>query len=284
MVERLISTAGAAVSKRMLAKEGGLDPDTTLAPINSASDTIFKGKTIRGLTPAQVAGMMSSRSSILSVAIMMLIIIGSSSVISSMGLEKENKTLETLLTMPVSRRGIILSKVIGSAIVGVLMGAIYMVGFAGFMGSMGGGGLAAGAGGIGLALSVGDYVLVGLSVFFALLAALCLSIVIGAFANNMRSAQTLTFPISGLAIFVMLLTTFQDFGTLPPALKAAVFMIPFSHPMMAMNELMTDGFALVLAGIAYSIAFTAAMVAIAAWIFNSDKLLSGRIVFRRRPA
>jgi ABC-2 type transport system permease protein len=75
----------------------------------------------------------------------------------------------------------------------------------------------------------------------------------------------------------MFITMFKDFSTLPFAVQALLFVIPFSHPMMASRALMFDQYALVIAGLAYMAAFALIMVLIAVRIFNSDRLLVGRV-------
>jgi ABC-2 type transport system permease protein len=211
---------------------------------------------------------------------MMLIIMAGSSVISSMGLEKENKTLETLLTLPVRRSHIVIGKIVGSALVGMIMAAIYMIGFSRYMSSFQISDI--NLADFGLALGMQDYLLVGISLFVALLAGLALCIVLGTFAKNYRSAQTLVFPITALAMISMFATMFKDFDTIPVVLRILVFAIPFSHPMMAMRALMLDNYLLVIGGIAYTAVFTAIMIWIAVRIFNSDRLLTGSV--RKRAA
>ncbi|HPT77248.1 MAG TPA: hypothetical protein PLC16_11185, partial [Defluviitaleaceae bacterium] len=79
-----------------------------------------------------------------------------------------------------------------------------------------------------------------------------------------------------LAIFSMLMTMFMDFSTMPTFIKIFIFIIPFSHPMMAMKSLMLKEYALVLSGIIYSSIFAAIMIIITILIFNSDRLLVGK--------
>ena len=129
----------------------------------------------------------------------------------------------------------------------------------------------------GLALGMQDYLLVGISLFVALLAGLSLCIVLGTFAKNYRSAQALIFPIIALALISAFIVMFKDFDTIPAVLRILVFAIPFSHPMMAMRALMMDNYSLVIGGIAYTAVFTVIMVAVAVRIFNSDRLLTGSV-------
>jgi ABC-2 type transport system permease protein len=192
-----------------------------------------------------------------------------------MGLEKENKTLETLLTLPVRRSHIVIGKIVGSALVGMIMAIIYMLGFSRYMSSfqISDVNLAD----FGLTLGMQDYLLVGISLFVALLAGLSLCVVLGTFAKNYRSAQALIFPITALAMISAFIIMFKDFDTIPVVLRVFLFAIPFSHPMMAMRALMLDNYSLVIGGIAYAAVFTAIMIAVAVRIFNSDRLLTGSV-------
>jgi ABC-2 type transport system permease protein len=268
------------ISKKLIQQDSSSDPALVLNPTKRIETTFFKGKEIEGLSPSQLGNMLSSQSIVIPIVVMMLIIMAGASVISSMGLEKENKTLETLLTLPVRRSHIVIGKIVGSALVGMIMAAIYMIGFSRYMSSFQISDI--NLADFGLALGMQDYLLVGISLFVALLAGLSLCIVLGTFAKNYRSAQTLVFPITALAMISMFATMFKDFDTIPVVLRVLLFAIPFSHPMMAMRALMLDNYLLVIGGIAYTAVFTVIMIAVAVRIFNSDRLLTGSV--RKRVA
>lgn len=275
VVEGLIRSVDRDISRRLIEQDISLDPNVVLNPTARAQTTFFKDKVIPGLSPAALGGMMTSQSVVIPVVVMMLIIMAGVSVISSMGLEKENKTLETLLTLPVRRSHIVIGKIVGSALVGMIMATIYMIGFSSYMRSFQIENVDLAD--FGLALGTHDYVLVGISLFVALLAGLSLCIVLGTFAKNYRSAQGLIFPITALAMISMFMIMLKDFDTLPAALRVLLFAIPFSHPMMAMRSLMLDNYSLVIGGIAYAAVFTAVMIALAVRIFSSDRLLTGTV-------
>jgi ABC-2 type transport system permease protein len=273
--EGLVQSVNQEISTKLIQQDSSLDPALVLNPTTRVDTTFFKGKEIKGLSPSQLSNMLSSQSIVIPIVIMMLIIMAGASVISSMGLEKENKTLETLLTLPVRRSHIVIGKMVGSALVGMIMAAIYMLGFSRYMTSFQVADV--NLADFGLALGMPDYLLIGISLFVALLAGLSLCIVLGTFANNYRSAQALIFPITALALISVFITMFKDFDTIPAVLKVLVFAIPFSHPMMAMRALMLDNYPLVIGGIAYTAVFTVIMVWIAVRIFNSDRLLTGSV-------
>jgi ABC-2 type transport system permease protein len=273
--EGLIQSVNQGISTNLIQQNSSIDAALVLNPTKRVDTTFFKGKEIEGLSPSQLSNMLNSQSIVIPIVILMLIIMAGSIVISSMGLEKENKTLETLLTLPIGRSQIVIGKMVGSALVGMIMAGIYMLGFSRYMSSFQSSNI--NLADFGLGLGVQDYVLVGISLFTALLAGLSLCIVLGTFAKNYRSGQTLIFPITALAMISMFVTMFKDFSTVPVALRILVFAIPFSHPMMAMRALMLDNYPLVIGGIAYTAVFTAVMIAIAVRIFNSDRLLTGSV-------
>lgn len=277
-VERLLSIINTNLSKQLIENKSNtsINSSTVLQPTDKYEITYLKGKQIKGLSPNQISSILSSQSTTIPLIIMMIIVIAGGMVISSMALEKENKTLETLLTLPVKRMSIVTGKIAASAIIGLILASVYMIGMGYYMQSFqptSGLNLQQ----IGLNISTLDFALIGVSLFVTLVAGLSLCMLFGTFAKNYKSAQTLTFPVTIMALFSMFLTMFTDFGALPLPLKAIVFAIPFTHPMMAPNALLFGNYLLVLSGIIYLIIFTIIIISIVAWVFKTDKLLTGSI-------
>jgi len=247
-----------------------------LEPINATQTTIYKGTEMPGVTPGMILAVMSSQSFIVPLIVVMVVIYAGSMVVTSMGNEKENKTLETLLTLPVRRTYIVFGKLAGAAIVGLLLAAIYMVGLGYYMSS-----LISGAtldlSQYGISLDLLDYILIGISLFLALLSALALCMILGIFTKNYKAAQTMTLPVTMLALIPMFVLMFSDFSTLPLVAQVLVFAIPFSQPIIAINSLMFGEFAIVLVGIAYQTAFAVGAMFVAVYLFKKDILLTGRV-------
>jgi ABC-2 type transport system permease protein len=223
--------------------------------------------------------MLSSQSLLIPIVMMMIIIMAGSIVITSMALEKENKTLETLLTLPVKRSSIVSGKIIAAAVIGLLLAIIYMLGMQYYLTGLG---ISSGTNlsSYGLVLTSTDFIWIGISLFIALIAGLSLCMLLGTFAKNYKSAQTLTFPITMLAMIPMFITMFADFDTLPLALKIFTFSIPFSHPMMAPRALLFHDYALVIGGIVYIAIFALVTISIVVWVFKTDRLLTGTTKFK----
>ena len=274
-VEGLISLIRQQISQQLITHANqSANASLVLNPLTKQETTNLKGHTYENISPGEITGLLSTQSSTTPIVIMMIIIIAGGMVISSMALEKENKTLETLLTLPVRRVSIVTGKIIASAAVGLLLAVIYMFGIGYYMQSFQFDMPSTGSS-FSLALTTSDLILVGISLFITLVAGLSLCMLLGTMAKNYKSAQSLTAPVTMMAIFPMLLTMFTDFETLPLALKALVFAIPFSHPMMASKALLFDNYTLVFAGIAYVTVFAIGIIALVIWVFTTDRLITG---------
>lgn len=281
VLSSVVSLLGSDLSKALIGSASGQDPAFLLNPIGSGNDQIYTdidGTAHAGVTPMQIANQVSSQTMMIPIIIMIIIMMVGSIVISSMGSEKENKTLETLLTLPIKRTSIVTGKIVAAAIVGLVYGLAYMIGMSFYMGSlmdptlMGSG---VDMASLGLALDVTDYALIMVSMFLAIVCALGICMILGAFAKNYKSAQTMTAPISILALIPMFIVMFTGWYGAGTALQVVTFAIPFSHPMMAMQALMYNDLTLVLGGIAYMAVFAVSTILITVRLYNSDILITG---------
>jgi ABC-2 type transport system permease protein len=99
--------------------------------------------------------------------------------------------------------------------------------------------------------------------------------ILGAFVKSYKGAQTMTLPISVLAMIPMFIFMLSDWNSLGVGMRAIMFAIPFSHPMMVMQNLLFGNVLLVLAGLAYCTLFAIASILITVKLYNSDILLVG---------
>ena len=273
-VSSVLAQASSNITSYMILTSSELDPAIVTTPFVTEDSTILKSKEMDGISPAVISAVLQQQNMFMPILIMLIIVMIGGIVISSMGMEKENKTLETLLTMPINRTSIVAGKLIGAAVVGLVFGGIYMVGLSYYLQ-----GLSVGTtidlSKYGLELGLADYAILALMMFLSILSALALCMIFGAFAKNYKAAQSLTLPVTLLAMIPMFVTMFTDFNSLPELAQAALFVIPFTHPMMAMNNLMFGDYVLVGAGLAYNAAFALVAIYIAVRIFKSDILLTG---------
>ncbi len=256
---------------------GGSLPFTVSPLVNDHDYTMVNGKICEGITPYEISATLIGQTMLIPIIVTMVIVIVGSIVISSMGTEKENKTLETLLTMPIKRTVIVSGKLMAAAIMGLVYGACYMVGMMMYTN-----GLTSGISGsstdlseYGLTMDPLDWLILLVVLFLAIFSALSICMILGAFTKNYKMAQTMTLPISGLALIPMFVLMFSSWESLPLIGQIGLFAIPFSHPMMAMDNLMFGNIILVVEGIAYLLVFDIIMILITVRIYNSDILITG---------
>ena len=284
VVTQLVAYVNTMTAKVIIEGLGGAaDPVYIQFPVSApANRTVFNGEIFDDITPADISGALQSQSMLMPILIMVIITMIGGMIISSMGNEKENKTLETLLTLPVKRTTIVSGKLIGSAIAGLLFGLVYLFGMYMYTNSLAQGTGALSLSSLGLTLSVADWGVVALVIFLGIMCALGMCMVLGAFVKNYKAAQTLTLPIGVLAMIPMFVTMFSDFSTLPQFVQVALFAIPFTHPMMIMNNLMLGNTFMIYAGLGYLLLFSTLMIYITVRIYKSDILLTGLVKKERR--
>jgi len=115
----------------------------------------------------------------------------------------------------------------------------------------------------------------------AILTALSLSMVLGLFVQDTKSAQSMGMPIVLLAMFPFFVLMFKDMGSLPLALKVILFLIPFSHPTIAVKALIFHNYLPVIGGMIYMAAFAAGLIYLAVRIFSTDRILTAHLSLRR---
>jgi len=257
-------------------------PENILDPIDMSEKSIVKGKSVN-IHPSVLFGLMMSQSMGMPIGIMMLLIFAMQLAATSVASEKEEKTLETLLTLPINRLTILAGKLTGSIIVAVVGAIAYIVGFTYYMGSFMGiipaeTGVDLGA--IGLAPTLLSYLLLGASLFVSLISALALAISISVFAEDVKGAQALVGPLSMLLIFPMIFMMFTDIYSLPFPLMIVLLAIPFTHPMLASKVAFTGDYLTAVMGIVYVSIFTIAVLYIAARLFGTEKILTAKLKFK----
>ncbi len=282
VMSSVVTILSNSLSQKLISDTGSeINYEFLMSPIGTTGEdisTIVDGQAHSGITPYDISNEITSQTLMIPIVIMIIIMMVGSIVISSMGSEKENKTLETLLTMPVKRTSIVSGKIVAAAIVGLVYGLAYMVGMSIYMGSMTGsitGSSSISLEDLGMALGAADWVLVMVSMFLAIVCALGICMILGAFAKNYKSAQTMTMPLSILAMIPMFIIMFTGWYGAGGAIQFITFIIPFSHPMMAMQALMYGDMTLVIGGIVYMAAFAIVSILITVRLYNSDILITG---------
>jgi ABC-2 type transport system permease protein len=252
-----------------------------LAPVRNDEHLVVGGK-VAAISPAKVGAYLSSQIALVPVVLFVVIMFAGQMVASAMANEKENKTLETLLSVPISRTSIVGAKMLAAGIVSSLTAAAYVYGLHGVQSSFSGSqGLddatKAAINQLGLNFSLSSYLLLGLVLFLGILAALAIALVLGAFAENIKSVQSLIMPLVVLLIIPYIATMVTDPATLPRAFQIVLYAIPFTYTFQAMPNLYVHNYGLVLIGALYELVFFGVFIVVAAKLFASDKLLTLRV-------
>jgi ABC-2 type transport system permease protein len=252
-----------------------------LNPLHLKDKSIVKGKGA-DVSPDVLFSLMMSQSTIMPVGMIMLLVFAMQLAATAVASEKEEKTLETLLTLPINRTMILAGKLTGSIIVALVGAVAYLIGFSYYMNSFMGFAptesvdLAA----IGLAPSLASYTVLGVSLFMALLAALALAISLSVFAEDVRGAQALVGPLSMLFVVPMVFAIFTDINALPFPISLILLAIPFTYPMLAANVAFTGNYAGAIIGIIYMAIFTVIVLYVAARLFGTEKILTAKLKFK----
>ncbi len=268
----------------MLSSNPNINPVFIENPILPIQNTIYKGKILRNISPSAIASILSFQAFMIPIAMMILLMMAIQFAAISVASEKEQKTLETLLSLPVNRSTILLGKLTGSLIVSLVGTIGYMLGFQYYMSSITESmpieqvPLEA----IGLGIDAIGYLLLTISLFLSLLSTLSMVTILAAFAEDVRSAQSLTgiliLPITLIAFFSMFAVSF---GTIGPWIYI-LLAIPFSNPMVTPYFIMNKTYLPVILGMVALIIETLVSFQIAARFYSSEKILTARIRFGKR--
>jgi ABC-2 type transport system permease protein len=197
-------------------------------------------------------------------------------------MEKEEKTLETLLTMPVDRFAILMGKLSSTIIVAGAAAAAIMFGYNFMLSGITGAvqmGTQIDLVKLGLVPTAFGYTLLGVSLFVTLLSALALAVIMSAFSEDVRGAQALVGYIYPVIFIPALALIYVDLNTLPDIIKAVFYAIPYSHPIIASKAVVLGDYVTVAFGIIYVAVFTVVIMYIASRLFATEKILTAKLRF-----
>jgi len=262
----------------------GLNATSILNPVHVSYSSVLRGKAV-DVDPSQLLNIVISQSTF-PLIIMVMLILAMQVAATSIALEKEEKTLETLLTLPIGRLTILTGKLAGSVALAGISAIAYLVGFSYYIGSVTGLSSLSGISqadlqALGLLPSPAMYILMGFTIFITVISALALAVSLAVFADNVRSAQSLVgilfIPIMMPALILM----FADIGILPSYLQWILYAFPYTHTLLAVKAIFIGDLPVILRSIAYIAVFTIIVLYVAAKIFTTEKVITGRLFARR---
>lgn len=295
-LEGAIQAVNAAVAAQISSTAAPATPVEMLQrPVVAEEHVIVGGR--EAVTPVgAVMGFVSQQTTFIPIVLFVVIVFAAQMIATAVATEKENKTLETLLSYPVSRASIVTSKMVAAGLIALASAGAYMLGMRQYMsgietglgtGAQGPGAAAAQASEaamqqLGLTFGPLEYLLLGLTLFAGILVALSIAIILGAFAENVKSVQSLLTPLMVLMLIPYFLTLFLDLSVLPNAVRLAVMAIPFTYPFITGPSLFLGDYGIVWFGIAYQLVWFGVFVAIAARVFSSDRVLTMKLSLKKK--
>ena len=292
IVDRVIADMNDVQSNNFLKEKlPDFDPKSLKNPIKSKDFIVVRNHVAQG-SANQVAGLMSQQSMLIPIVLMMIVIYSSQMVISAIAMEKQNKTLETLLTVPIKRTSIITAKMLAAGLVGLISAGVYMFAFKGFVGGMTGdiakAGAQAGGGALmrqlGLTFNTTGYIVLGVAMFLAILVALALAMILGVLAEDFRSAQTMVMPLIFLVMIPYFISLFADMNSLSLPVKILILAIPFTHPFLVSQNLYLGNWGMIAFGLGYMFVVFVVLTIFAARIFSTDKILTMKLRLGKKKA
>lgn len=255
-------------------------------PVILTENTVVDDKEAR-IAPGNIMTKIMMQNMMLPIIVFVLIMLTSQMLMTSISNEKIDKTLETLLSAPVSRLSVISAKMLAAAVVALINAAVYMFAFSIFVtgatdevtetvSSIAGSSLTVDQAleQLGLNLVFSDYLLIGLQLFCTIMICLSVSIILGALIDDAKNVQNMLMPIMMCAMVPYIISMVADINELPMVFRVLVYAIPFTHTFTAVPNLMFGNDMLFWGGLVYQIIVFFVCIFFSLRLFMSDKLLT----------
>jgi ABC-2 type transport system permease protein len=280
-VESVVAQFNALVTARRLSGQfPGSAAGELLTPARATENSVIRGVP-RAVRLQDVINAVLGTSLTIPIAVAIMVMLAAQLAGTTVAMEKEQKTLEVLLTLPIRRTNILLGKLVGVVLVsGIATVAMlvsygyYMQGFTS-MGSASTVDLSA----VGLAPEPLGYALLAVSLFLSIVAAMALAVLLAAYTKDVRSANSLMGILFLPILIPAFILMFAPVNILPLGLQVVICALPFSYSTIAAQAMYTKDYLVVGLGILYQVAFTAVVLYIAARFFASEKVLTARLRF-----
>jgi ABC-2 type transport system permease protein len=280
-VKSVVSAVSETLSNMYIKNFTNIDPSIIKNPIVLKEYVVVNGK-IGEASPEMVSNLLMSQVIFIPIILAFVIIFASQMIVGLIASEKENKTFETLMTVPVKRPFIILSKMLASSIMALIISVFYLIGMRSYFNGVSMGEFSHAQSSsilkaLGLVYTPVQYFYIGLLLFLTIVASLALASILAVFAEDTKSAQMYLTPLMILIMIPYFLSLFTNVDTLSLPLKVVVYLIPFSYPFIASQKVLFGSVSIVYIGVLYLLLFSAISIVIATRIVSSDKIFTTRV-------
>ena len=279
-INAVIDILSEEIAKLKVMELGAKNPEAILHPIRAESRSYLLGRIV-DVPPTVVSQVLSSQAYGLPLIVFLMVMITAQMSAGAVASEKENKTLETLLTLPVRRTTIVASKITGTAVMGVIAALAYMVGLREYIGSLGtqtGVSLRE----LGLSITPTGMLLFGVVIFLTIAFSLSLAMLLAVFAEDVQSANTVVSSVILPFAFPSFVLAFVDINGIPAVWRYLLLASPFTHPVLDYRYVITRDYSALGASIVYLTIVAGVTLYATARVFASEKVLTARLGWGRR--
>ncbi len=260
---------------------GASNPDAILQPIRTESRSVINNRVV-DISPTAVSSVIAAQAFTIPLIVFMMVMITSQMAAGAIASEKENKTLETLLTLPVARTKIVAAKIFGTAMMGLVAAIAYMIGMRYYMSSFGLGSSGVSLEDLGLVVTPTGALIFALVVFLTIIIALSLAMIVATFAEDVQSATTLVSAVILPLAFPAFLLMYTDINDLPALLRYVLLAIPFTHPVIDYRYVLLSNYTPLIMSTVYLAVLAGVILYATAWLFSTERILTAQVSWGRK--
>jgi len=279
-INSIIQVLSDEIARIKVKNLGAGNPDAILQPIQTESRSVINGRVV-DVSPTAVSSVIAAQAFTIPLIVFMMVMITSQMAAGAIASEKENKTLETLLTLPVARTKIVAAKIFGTAMMGLVAAIAYMVGMRYYMSSFGLGSSGVSLEDLGLSVTATGALMFALVVFLTIIIALSLAMIVATFAEDVQSATTLVSAVILPLAFPAFLLMYTDINDLPAVVKYILLAVPFTHPVVDYRYVLLSSYTPIAISMAYLTVVAVAILYATAWLFSTERILTAGVGWGR---
>lgn len=286
-VDALKGMVGDYFSNKVIEERSGESNPGLLKQPFGLTDVVVMNGNRAEVSFQNVIGVIQSQTTFVPIILFLIIVIASQMVATTIASEKENKSFEILLSSPLDRKVIVLAKILASGFMALVFAGFYMLGFGYYMNSVAGGALTQtpeiqeALVELGVVISPVGYLMIGSSLFLAILIALVIAIILGTMAEDVKGVQAVTTPLMIMILIPYFLTMFLDISAVSPVLQYLIYAIPFSYPFLSIQKVILGDYSFIIFGLVYQMLFFGVFVFIASKVFTSDLILTWKFTGKK---
>lgn len=287
-IHAILDASSKTLSDILISKlDPSVEAEVLREPLNIVSNTVVKDTIIKNPPEAMIGSLLMGYSVLIPMILFILATTLTQLAATATAVENEEKTLETLLTFPVTRYDILMAKLLGSSIVAILGAILFTGGFLlYFQGMFTLPGMEGAVGSFFQALQPPlpeSYILLAVSLTLAILFVTSLGIAIGALSSDVRMSNSLLGVVIVPVMIPFFLIMYGDIRTLPPTLQLLAYALPTSYPMILAREMAISTVPVeTIYGIPYSAALTFVVLYATSKLLAPEKLLTLQYKLRLR--